>query len=89
MRSPFIKFFCVALLLLCIAPVHVLAKVLEEPNVAQPPVRSRVSTAMDIPAWHTRTGHLVEFDAPGAATSVSQACTGNFYAGATCGTTAF
>jgi hypothetical protein len=56
--------------------------------IAPAAARPHASASAGIPDWHTRTERLVEFDAPGAATSVSPACTGSFYGGDSWGTTA-
>jgi hypothetical protein len=89
MRLQLFRVSACLLLLFGLAPVHAPANILNVPNLQAPAAaQPRASAAAETPDWQHR-GHLVEFDAPGAATSVSSACAGSFYSGATCGTSAF
>jgi hypothetical protein len=70
-----------------LAPIAAPAKIVPAPEIkTASATQSRASIAEEP---NTRTERLIEFDAPGAATSVSPVCAGSFYGGGTCGTTAF
>jgi hypothetical protein len=58
-------------------------------SVALTPVRLPAQDHIVPVARYHHEPVLTEFDAPGAAKTVSKACIGNFYAGVSCGTTAF